>query len=333
MTRTAFRTTCALAGLLALAACNQEPAPPSTQYGSNPQLPAPHQYLVPPMRVPHAVGWAAGTAPVVPAGLQVLPFATGLNHPRLVYALPNGDVLVVESNGPKAPVHRPKDYVMGVYTAYGDTGAASANRITLLRDVNGDGRPDLRTIFLDKLNSPFGVVLVGDQLYVANTDAILRFPYVTGETRITRAGSGRHRPAGRADQPPLDQVPDRQPGRIEALCRRRLQQQHHGEWHGGRGRPRGDLGSGSRHRAQAHLRLGNPQSDRGRLRTANSQLVGGRQRARRDRPKPGARLSDFGAAEAASMAGPTAITDSTWMRACGRNAPTWSPKRSPPIIH
>lgn len=184
MTRITLYASCVFAGLFTLAACDQKVAPPSTQYGSNPKLPAPHQYLMPPMRVPHAVGWPAGKTPVVPAGLEVRPFATGLVHPRVVYALPNGDVLVVETNGPKAPVHRPKDYVMGVYTSYGDNGAGSANRITLLRDVNGDGRPDVRTVFLDKLNSPFGVVLVGDQLYVANTDAVLRVPYVTGQTRI-----------------------------------------------------------------------------------------------------------------------------------------------------
>jgi glucose/arabinose dehydrogenase len=121
----------------------------------------------------------------VPAGLTVQAFATGFEHPRSVYTLPNGDVLVVETNGPSAPINRPKDYVMGLYQAVGGSAAPGGNRITLLRDVNGDGRPDLRTVFIDHLNSPFGVALVGDQLYVADTDAILRFPYVTGETSIT----------------------------------------------------------------------------------------------------------------------------------------------------
>jgi glucose/arabinose dehydrogenase len=168
-----------------LAACGSDPAPPSTQYGSNPQLPPPHQYIMPPMTVPKAVGWGKGETPVVPAGLQVRALATGFMHPRLVYALPNNDVLVVETNGPNAPINRPKDYVMGMYQAVGGSAAPGGNRITLLRDVNGDGQPDLRTIFIDRLNSPFGVVLVGNQLYVAATDALLRFPYVTGETRIT----------------------------------------------------------------------------------------------------------------------------------------------------
>jgi len=184
MNRISLRSSAALAGLLALAACGQDPAPPSTQYGSNPQLPAPHQYVMPPMSVPKAVGWGKGETPVVPAGLQVRALATGFMHPRLVYALPNNDLLVVESNGPNAPVNRPKDYVMGMYQNVGGSGAPGGNRITLLRDVNGDGQPDLRTTFIDHLNSPFGVVLVGNDLYVAATDALLRFPYVTGETRI-----------------------------------------------------------------------------------------------------------------------------------------------------
>jgi glucose/arabinose dehydrogenase len=189
MTRTALRESSALAALLALAACGRDPALPSTQYGANPQLPAPRQYVLPPMRVARAIGWGTSQTPDVAAGLDVRAFAAGFEHPRTVYTLPNGDVLVVETNGPKAPINRPKDYVMGLYQNYGGSGAPGGNRITLLRDADGDGRPDLRTIFLDRLNSPFGVVLVGGQLYVANTDALLRFPYATGQTRITAPGA------------------------------------------------------------------------------------------------------------------------------------------------
>jgi glucose/arabinose dehydrogenase len=188
MTRISFRTSCALAGLLAVVACGKNPAPPSTQYGTNPQLPAPHQYMIPPMLVPQAVGWGTDRTPAVPAGLEVRALATGLQHPRSVFGLPNGDVLVVEANGPTAPINRPKDYVMGLYQARGGSAAPSANRITLLRDSNGDGRPESRTIFLENLNSPFGLALVGDQLYVADTDAILRFAYAPGMTRITTPG-------------------------------------------------------------------------------------------------------------------------------------------------
>jgi glucose/arabinose dehydrogenase len=183
-----LRASGALAALLTVAACSEKVADPRSQYGAQPALPAPHQYIVPPMRVPRAVGWSAGQTPVVPAGLQVRALATGFLHPRMVYALPNGDVLVVESNGPKAPIYRPKDYIEGKVKAIAGSAGKGGNRITLLRDTNGDGVPELRTIFIDHLNSPFGVVLVGNDLYVAATDAILRFPYTTGETQIAAPG-------------------------------------------------------------------------------------------------------------------------------------------------
>jgi glucose/arabinose dehydrogenase len=178
----------ALVILFAVAACDQKVAPPSTQYGANPTLPAPQQYLVPPMEVPPGIGWKQTQAPAVPAGLKIQAFATGLEHPRMVYTLPNGDVLVVESNGPSAPIYRPKDYIEGKVKALAGTAAPSGNRITLLRDTKGDGVPDVRTLFVDHLNSPFGVVLVGNDLYVADTDAIVRFPYVPGETHIIAPG-------------------------------------------------------------------------------------------------------------------------------------------------
>lgn len=188
MTRYPLLASCALVALLAVAACDQKVAPASTQYGANPVLPAPHQYLVPPMAVPPGVGWKQGQMPAVPAGLKIQPFATGFEHPRMVYALPNGDVLVVESNGPPAPIYRPKDYIEGKVKALAGSSAPGGNRITLLRDTKGNGVPDVRTVFIDHLHSPFGVVLVGSDLYVADTDAILRFPYVPGETRIAAPG-------------------------------------------------------------------------------------------------------------------------------------------------
>jgi glucose/arabinose dehydrogenase len=184
-TRTAAALT--LAALI-LAACGQAPPDPSTQIGANPQLPAQNQYLVPPMKVAPVGTWGAAV-PTVPAGLQVQALATGLSHPRTVYTLPNGDVLVVESNGPPAPVFRPKEIIMGLVMNMAGAGAPAANRITLLRDADGDGKYETRTVFLDHLNSPFGVALVGGDLYVANTDAIIRYPYVTGETKITAPGT------------------------------------------------------------------------------------------------------------------------------------------------
>jgi glucose/arabinose dehydrogenase len=184
MTRSLLRASPVLASLLALAACGQDPAPPSTQYGANPEVPAPHQYVLPPTRIATAIGWGQAETPTAAARLEVRAFATGFQHPRQVYTLPNGDVLVVETNGPAAPVNRPKDWLFGFFQGRAGSGAPGGNRITLLRDANGDGQPELRTVFLDHLNAPFGVALVGDQLYVADTDALLRFPYVTGETRI-----------------------------------------------------------------------------------------------------------------------------------------------------
>jgi glucose/arabinose dehydrogenase len=179
---------CALAALVTLAACDKAPAPPETQYGANPLLPEPHQYLLPPMRVPQAVGWQPGETPTVLPGLQIRALAGGFAHPRMVYALPDGDVLVVESNGPPTQRYRPKDYIQAIVKGRAGASAKGANRITLLRDTNGDGQPDVRTTFLDNLHSPFGIVLVGNTLYVADTDAILQFPYTPGQTRIAGPG-------------------------------------------------------------------------------------------------------------------------------------------------
>ncbi|WP_428841169.1 PQQ-dependent sugar dehydrogenase [Bradyrhizobium pachyrhizi] len=180
-----------LAGLC-LAGCSKETAPdPKTQVGGRPDLPALKQYLMPPMHVASVVGWKQGEKPKVPDSLQINALATGLQHPRSLYALPNGDILVVESKAPGTePIKRPKDFIMkwveSWATSGGDTGAS--NRITLLRDSNGDGKPEIQSVFLDHLHSPFGVALVGNDLYVANTDAIVRYPYHEGDTKITEPG-------------------------------------------------------------------------------------------------------------------------------------------------
>jgi glucose/arabinose dehydrogenase len=171
-----------------LAGCSASGGDPNKQIGPNPTLPAQQQYLVPPMHVAGTLPWGKDT-PTVAAGLQIKAFATGLMHPRSVYTLPNGDVLVVEANGPPTRTRRPKELIMGWVQGLAGAGAKGGNRITLLRDVNGDGVPDVRTVFLDHLNSPFGVALVGNDLYVADTDAVVRYPYVTGETTITAPGT------------------------------------------------------------------------------------------------------------------------------------------------
>src|SRR5258707_11361614 len=176
----------AVAGL-GLAGCDDHAGDPKMQIGANPVLPELQQYLMPPMRIAKAVGWGEET-PTVAQGLQVHALATGFEHPRSLYVLPNGDVLVVESNGPKAPIYRPKDIITGWVQSFAGAKAQDANRITLLRDIDGNGVAKVRTVFLDHLNSPFGVALIGHDLYVANTDAIVRYPYQDGQTSITAAG-------------------------------------------------------------------------------------------------------------------------------------------------
>jgi hypothetical protein len=172
----------------ALAACDKgDPNVQANQHGGQVDLPKPKNYLLPPMEVAKATSWAGGATPTVPASLKISALATGLMHPRMVYALPNGDILIVESNGPKAPVFRPKDIIMGPIKAHGGSAAKGGNRITLVRPAHGI-YPALRTVFLDHLNSPFGVALVGNDLYVANTDALVRYPYQDGQTVITGQG-------------------------------------------------------------------------------------------------------------------------------------------------
>jgi glucose/arabinose dehydrogenase len=173
----------------ALAGCGG-PAPidPSRQVGPNPYLPEIHQYLLPPMHVAKVVPWKEATPAVAP-GLSIKAMATGLKNPRMVYSLPNGDILVVESGGPSPPVFRPKEFVMGWVEKQAHSREKPGNRILLLRDADGDGQPELKTVFLDHLNSPFGVVLVGGDLYVAETDKVMRYPYQAGDTQITAAGT------------------------------------------------------------------------------------------------------------------------------------------------
>jgi glucose/arabinose dehydrogenase len=187
MNAASLRPITALLSLVAIAACSPRGGEPARQYGPDPYLPEPQEYLIPPMSVPKAVAWAAGETPTVSAGLKVEALATGLEHPRTLYTLPNGDVLVVESNGPGTEPFRPKDFIAGKVKARAGAAAKGGNRITLLREAGGD-KPELRTVFIDHLHSPYGIALVGDTLYVANTDAILAFNYVPETTQITSAG-------------------------------------------------------------------------------------------------------------------------------------------------
>ena len=162
----------------------------ASQIGPNPTLPEPEQSLFPQMHLASAVGWGQGEKPEVAAGLAIAPLAQNLQHPRSLAVLPNGDILVVESVAPKVkPIHRPKDFVMGLVQSWvtkgGETGPS--NRITLLRGGD-DGKAAEQSVFLENLSSPFGVVLVGSDLYVANTDSLMRYPYKEGDTKISAAG-------------------------------------------------------------------------------------------------------------------------------------------------
>ncbi len=162
--------------------------------GPQPRLPPPQRSLIPTVNIAPAKGWAAGAAPAAADGLRVQALATGLNHPRWLHVLPNGDVLVAETNAPAKPAEARglRDWIMGLVMAKAGATVPSANRITLLRDADGDGVAEQRFVFIAGLNSPFGMALVsgpgGGQLYVANTDAVLRFAYRTGDTHIESAG-------------------------------------------------------------------------------------------------------------------------------------------------
>ena len=177
---------------LPLAACNdpQDTVTAEQSYGASPTLPAPQTSLIPTVNVAKATGWPSGARPTAASGMAVNAFATGLDHPRTVYVLPNGDVLTAESNAPPKPDDSRgiRGWAQTFVQKWAGAATQSANRITLLRDNDGDGTADTRSVFISGLNSPFGMVLVGDEFYVADSDAIVKFPYRTGDTKITAPG-------------------------------------------------------------------------------------------------------------------------------------------------
>ncbi|HEY3115075.1 MAG TPA: sorbosone dehydrogenase family protein [Gemmatimonadaceae bacterium] len=177
--------------VLVPAACGS-PArvPVSAETGVHPVIPPPKESLIPVMNVVNARGWTDDATPVAADGLAVRAFARGLDHPRWLYVLPNGDVLVAETNAPKRPddARGIKGFFFRLFQAKSGGGVPSANRIVLLRDSDGDGIAETRSVFLAGLHSPFGMALVGNALYVANSDAIMRFPYTTGATNIVAPG-------------------------------------------------------------------------------------------------------------------------------------------------
>ena len=178
------------AGALVAACGGAAKLPVEAGMGPNPTLPPPRTSLIPVVQVARAVGWPAGTSPVAAPGLTVTAFAAGLDHPRWLYVLPNGDVLVAESNAPPRPPQKGiRAYFMRKFFKKAGAAVPSANRITVLRDANGDGVAETRSILLRGLTSPFGMALVGGSLYVANADALVRFPYRDGQMTITDAAT------------------------------------------------------------------------------------------------------------------------------------------------
>jgi glucose/arabinose dehydrogenase len=177
---------------LPLAACNdpQDTVTAAQSFGPSPTLPAPQNSWIPTVNVATATGWPAGGKPTAANGMAVTALATGLDHPRSLYVLPNGDVLVAETNAPPKPDDGKgiKAWATRLVMGRAGAGTPSANRITLLRDADGDGAAETKNVFLEGLNSPFGMVLVGNDLYVADSDAILKFPYHDGDTKITAPG-------------------------------------------------------------------------------------------------------------------------------------------------
>ena len=177
----------AAASVLASACSQPALQPVSVSMGLNPQLPEPNSSLLPVVKIAEAVGWSQGQMPVAAEGLKVQAFASGLDHPRWLYVLPNGDVLVAETNAPPRPDEG--GGIRGFFQegAMKKAGAVTptANRITLLRDQDGDGVAETRSAFLGNLNSPFGMALAGDRLYIANTDGVVSVPYTQELTRIS----------------------------------------------------------------------------------------------------------------------------------------------------
>jgi glucose/arabinose dehydrogenase len=175
-----------LAAALTACAGDQSRVPETAQYGPNPQLPPPDSSMIPTVNIAPAKGWPEGRTPKAAPGFAVAAFAANLEHPRWLYVLPNGDVLVAETNAPPKPEDGKgiKGWAMKKVMKRAGATPPSANRITLLRDADGDGVAETRSVFLEGLNSPFGMALVGQTLYVANTDSVVKFEYNPGQTRI-----------------------------------------------------------------------------------------------------------------------------------------------------
>ena len=190
MGQRALHLSWAMAAALLLGACGETARlKVDSGFGPDPQLPAPVKTLIPTVKVAKAQPWQEGQMPTAASGTTVRQFAGGLDHPRWIHVLPNGDVLVAETNAPQRPLRDEllgiKGKVMGFVMKRAGAATPSANRITLLRDADADGVAEVRSVFLENLTSPFGMALVGNELFIANTDALVKVPYRTGDTRAS----------------------------------------------------------------------------------------------------------------------------------------------------
>lgn len=167
-----------------LVACAEEPG--ELQVGVNPTLPAPSRGLLPTMKIPQPVGWE-DRMPTVPDGYTITAIATDLKIPRQTLILPNGDILVAEGRGGNAPALKPKDVIAAYIKGKGTTSVESGNRITLLRDADGDGEYEFRSVFAADLNAPYGLAFIDNRIYVANQDALVWFDYEEGQTEASGA--------------------------------------------------------------------------------------------------------------------------------------------------
>jgi len=181
------------AAAIALAACSSGSSDPFVGFGPNPELPPPHKSLIPTVGIPEVVGWPAGAAPQAPTGFTVTRFAEGLDHPRWLLVLPNGDVLAALSASEPSKADKSNQGIKGFFQKLlmKKVGSArpSPNRIMLLRDADGDGAAEVRTTFAQGLKQPFGMTLVGGTLYVANSDGVVSYPYAAGQTEVAGPGT------------------------------------------------------------------------------------------------------------------------------------------------
>ncbi|MFL5337126.1 MAG: PQQ-dependent sugar dehydrogenase [Geminicoccaceae bacterium] len=189
MRKHAMLLVCTGIGVLAAMPGHAQTTAQDPGYGPDPQLPAPEKGLIPTVNIARVERWAPGEKPNAAQGFMVAAYAADFDHPRWLYVLPNGDVLVAETNTPPKETRGLKSFIMKQVQKIAGAGAQTPNRITLLRDADKDGKPETRSMFLKDLYSPFGMALVGNDFYVANADSVMRFPYKEGQTEITAAGT------------------------------------------------------------------------------------------------------------------------------------------------